>query len=234
MKTNKVILTTVIATFMLLPLLNSAGGLPIGAALSSISTESVPFSATKKTRFPKNSSAVDNSNNAIPDKLYNDLQCTQYTKPNAEQQGCLFRKFAIPGSSNMLVAVAFGGVTDWRTTVLCVVTPTGSVISTLEAYVDYFPYVAVKQFRITAQNKIIISKIVPATSTPIMFENFTSFVGQRVDVTYAINSQGKFVQISSQTFPSKTYTRSYLENENINIWDDNSSVVPGYQPGGGG
>ena len=238
MKTNKIISITIIVVLILLSLpcfSQEPMNVAMSFALSNTPTESVPFSATKKTRFLNGYNyPIDNSNNAIPDKLYENVQCTQYTHAGSgDQRGEFFRKFAIPGSSNVLVAIAFGGVTDWRTDVLCVATPSGNVISTLEAHVD-FAYAAVKQYRITAQNKIIISKIVPASSTPIMFQTFTSFVGQRVDVTYSINSQGQFVQVSSQTFSTKTYTRSYLENRDINIWDDNSSVVPGYQPSGGG
>jgi hypothetical protein len=234
MKAKKLTIALMVATLTLLSLPCFAG-LPIGTVLNKTPAENVPFNATKRTKFLKGYNyIIDNSNNAIPDKMYSDVQCTQYTHAgNGDRGGEFFRKFTIPNSSNMLVAVAFGGVTDWRTTVLCVVPLSGGVISTLEAYVDYYPYVAVKQFRITAQNKIVISKIVPTSSTPIMFENFTSFVGQRVDVTYTINAQGQFVQVSSQTFPAKTYTRSYLENRDVNIWDDNSAVS-GYQPSSGG
>ncbi|GHU97433.1 hypothetical protein FACS1894156_8980 [Bacteroidia bacterium] len=197
--------------------------------LSRTPVTSLPFNATKygeNVMFePETSYSINNSNNAIPDKLYDNVQCTQYIRASSDpyMNGCFFRKFAISGSSNKLVVVSFGGLTPYRTDVLCVVDPLGTVISTLEGHVETSE-VVVKQFRINAEGHIIISQIVPTTSVSIPFYTFTSFTGQRKDITYSINAKGQFVQVSEVVYVARTYTRATLENQNINIWQGGETV----------
>ena len=224
MKPINVLLRMIFATGLVLLPSFCFAQFSISEIISRMPTDPLPFSATKNTRFYDGKSyGIANSDNAIPDKLYENLQLTQYTYAHEYEviSGSSFRKFDIPNSSNKLLAVSFG-VSDYRTDVLCVVNPSGQILSTLEVAVIYYTSgdIAIKQFRIDAQGRIIVSTIVPTSTTSIPFTTFTSFTGYRKDVTYSVNAQGKFVQVSSQTFPSKTYTRSYLENRDINIWDD--------------
>jgi hypothetical protein len=202
--------------------------LPMGEVLNRTPTESIPFNATKQTAFLDRNYGID-YNSAIPDKMYDNVQCTQYTRAAEDPYmgGCLFRKFAISGSSNKLVAVSFGGASPYRTDVLCVVTPSGTIVSTLEAHITAAE-ATIKQFRINAQGQIIISQIVPTTSASIPFTTFTSFTGQRKDITYSVNAQGQFVMVDTKQYNAKTYTRAILENENINIWDG-GEVLPASQ-----
>jgi hypothetical protein len=209
-----------VITLMLLPSFCVAQ-LSIGEALNKMSTETVPFNATKtKESIYEDSNGVVNPNNVIPDKLYDNVQLTEYDHASVSPDlgASTFRKFAIPNSINKLLAVEFGGCTIWRTYVLCVVSPSGSVIDTLEAAVR-FGFIALKQFRIDAQSNIIITRIVPTSSTSIPLETFSSFSGYRLDTTYAINSQGQFVKQSEQRYVTKTYTSAYLEDKNKDIWN---------------
>ncbi|MDR3119606.1 MAG: hypothetical protein LBU44_09390 [Mediterranea sp.] len=193
----------------------------IGEVLNKMSTETVPFNATKtKESIYADSHWVDNPNNVIPDKLYDNVQLTEYNHAsvNPELGASTFRKFAIPNSTNKLLVIEFGGCTTWRTYVLCIVSPSGSVIDTLEAAV-HLGFIALKQFRIDAQSNIIITRIVPTSSTSIPLDTFSSFSGYRLDTTYAINSQNQFVKQSEQCYVTKTYTATYLEDEDKDIWN---------------
>ncbi|MDR1756065.1 MAG: hypothetical protein LBR65_03770 [Culturomica sp.] len=183
-------------------------------------TQSLPFNATKETQFKGHAYGVENQNNVIPDRLYDNMQLTQYVSASTDPElgASSFRKFMIPGSSNVLLAVSFGGATDWRTDVLCVVNTFGIVVSTLEAAVCVTD-VYVKQFRIDAQNQIIVTTIKPVSTVSIPLATFSSFSGYRQDISYVINEQGQFVQNTATTYQSKTYTRSYLMNESINLWE---------------
>lgn len=207
---SKVFLVT---SFVLLPSFCFAQ-LSLGEVIGKMPTESIPFSATKNTGFLVNQSyAVANPNNVIPDKLYDNVQLTQYDHASISPElwGITFRKFAIPNSTNVLLIVSFGGATDWRTDVACVVSPSGQVLSTLEVAVCVMD-VWVKQFRVTAQNTIIVTTISPAsTSTSsIPFGTFESFMGGRVDESYSINAQGQFVSSGRTGYWAKLYYRSYL------------------------
>lgn len=72
---------------------------------------------------------IKNSNHKIPDRLYKDFALTQFFHAvDFQDQPCrLFRKFSIPNNPNFLAVVSFGGVTDWRTDVLCVISPNGQL-----------------------------------------------------------------------------------------------------------
>ncbi|MGV8090417.1 MAG: hypothetical protein AB2L24_00945 [Mangrovibacterium sp.] len=196
----------------------------MGQIVANTPVTPVPFSAKKSGADVKFSSVysytIDNSSNAIPDKLYDNVQLTQYTRASVEPElrGVFFRKFTIPNSNKVLVVVSFGGVTDWRTDVICSVSSTDQILGTLEVAVRVTD-VWVKQFRINAQNQIIVTTIKPTSTTSIPFGTFTSFSGYRQDITYSVNSQGQFVQESVQTYPTQTYTRSYLKDRSINLWE---------------
>jgi hypothetical protein len=91
----------------------------------------------------------------------------------------------------------------------------------LEAAVFYYTSgtVALKQFRIDAQSNITITRIVPTSSTSIPLGTFTGFSGYRLDTTYAINAQGQFVKQSEKRYVTKTYTKTYLEDRDKEIWN---------------
>jgi len=218
------IITTII--FILLPFFCVAE-LSISEAINRIPTEPVPFNATKTTRTPRNYSyGLVNPNNAIPDKLYDNVQLTQYTSAVVapELGATLFRKFSIPNSNKVLIVVSFGnGYGGSKTNVLCVVNPDGTIVSTLEGTVMGCD-VHIKQFRITAQNQIIVTTIKPTSTTSIPFETFTSFYGCRQDITYSINDQGQFAQNSIQIFQPQTYARTYLEDVNYNLWEGRETL----------
>ena len=207
------------ASFVLLPSFCSAQ-LSLSEAISKVPTTIVPFDATKTRGFIRDYSfGIINPNNIISDRLYDNVQLTQYTNASVSPDlgGVIFRRFAIPNSTNVLFVVSFGGATDWRTDVMCVVNSSGQVLSTLEVTVNVMD-VYVKQFRINAQNQIIVTTIKPTSATSIPFENFTTFSGYRQDITCSINAQGQFVQSSVQTFPTQTYSRSTLADRSIDLW----------------
>ncbi|MDR3235645.1 MAG: hypothetical protein LBT48_02820 [Prevotellaceae bacterium] len=196
--------------------------------INRVPTEKIPFNSTKRTKFLALNFSFDNNNCILPDRMYNDIQLTQYTHAgnNIDQAPCIYRKFAIPGSSDVLLVVSFGGITEWRTDILCIITASGYVLDTLEAEV-FTNEMTVKQFRINAQNEIIISRIVPVSSSPVLFYSyFTEFMGYREDITYSINTSGKFVKKAEKRYRQKRYFKKDLENSDINIWDGGEFIPP--------
>ncbi|GHT78341.1 hypothetical protein AGMMS50262_20870 [Bacteroidia bacterium] len=201
--------------------------LTIGEAINKMPVTATPFNATKSgsnARFTQSNTYGIYRYTAIPDKLYDNVQLTQYTNADdPELWGTTFRKFSILNSTNVLLVVSFGGATDWRTDVMCVVNPSGQILSTLEVVICVAD-IYVKQFRITAQNQIIVTSIKPTSTTSIPFATLKNFYGYRQDIAYSINAQGQFIQGSVQTYKSKTYTRSYLWDEDINLWEGGETL----------
>jgi hypothetical protein len=216
----------VVTAFVLLPSFCFAQ-FSISEVIGKMPTTSVPFNATKKTGFLDGHSYwVVNPNNAIPDKLYDNLQLTEYTSASVDPElgAGSFRKFSVPNSTNTLLIVSFGGATDWRTDVACVVSPSGQVLSTLEVAVCVAD-VWVKQFRINAETNITVTSIIPTSTASIPFGTFTRFEGRRTDASYSINTAGQFVSSGFKPlYNSKTYTRSYLEGTS-ELWEGTETYV---------
>jgi hypothetical protein len=198
--------------------------LPISEVIDNVATSSVPFNATKRLKLPLGSLtySITNQDKTIPDKLYHNIQLTEYEHASiAPELGAVFtRKFAIPNSNRFLIVVTFGhGYGDNDVHVLCVANPDGTIVSTLIGTVmGRASYV--KQFRINEYNEIIVTSIVPTSTVSIPFETFTSFEGTRHDITYSIDASGQFVEESKgRIYGSRVYTRSYLEDESVNLWE---------------
>lgn len=228
MKTRVIFLTFIFITNLVLLPFYCYAQLPINEALSKIPASSVPFNVIKALKLPSgyHSYYILNPNNTISDKLYENVQLTQYVNASVDPElgAELFLKFTIPNSDKVLIVVSFGhGYGGDETQMLCVVNSNGTIINTLEGTVmgaDAY----VKQFRITAQNQIIVTSIKPTSTTSIPFETFRYFVGYRQDITYSINAQGQFVQNSVQTYQPKVYTHSYLGREDINLWEGGETL----------
>jgi hypothetical protein len=192
----------------------------LSEALGRVPATPAPFEVVRGAKYP-NSSGIINPNNVISGRLYDNVQLTQYVSASItpELDAVLSLKFTIPNSNRVLAAISFGhGYGGNKTDVLCVVNPNGTISSTLEGTVMGAD-VYIKQFRINAQHQVIVTTIKSVSTVSIPLETFTSFSGYRQDITYSVNSQGQFVQVSTQTYPTKTYTRSSLESKSINLWE---------------
>lgn len=226
MKSHYFLLKLSLAIFFMSFFSVSFAQISVKEALDKMSTEPAPFSATKKTKFIYNNNfKIINQDNTIPDNMYDNIQLTQYfhaREDYSELGGETFRKFSIPGSSNKILIVSFGGDTDYHTSVLCIVSPSGIVLDTLEGEIS-FGGIYVKQYRIiNPQSNITVTRIVPTSSTSISFNSdplFTSFTGYRLDTIYSINSLGRFVKQSKKSYKTKTYTRGYLEDTSKDLWN---------------
>lgn len=216
MKTTKFLVFTMLCICFTLP---SKAQYSVKEAFSKIAFSSLPFTAAKGTLYSQ-SVGISNPNNVMPDKLYKNFQCTDYFSANSDSElkPALIAKFQIPGTSWLLGAVAFGGITDSQTIDLIVIDNAGNIKSSLVAEVMW-GWLPAKQFRITNNGKIIISKLVPTSSQSVSFVNFSQMSAYRIDEIYGINSLGQFIKENETKFSTKNYTKSLLDNEKTNIWD---------------
>jgi len=189
-----------------------------------------PFLATRRTDFLSPECDID-GHPLISERLYKNLQLTELVKipGGMSVDRRVFRTFAIPGTGNRLAAVShvYGNVTIsslTRTDVLCIVTPQGEVLDTLEAAVRAGSN-AVKQFRIDLNKQIVVSHIVPVSSASIpATSSFVSVMANRYDNVYII-SDGKFVQVARLLYRHRSYTRDDLQNLDKNLWQNSSDML---------
>ena len=189
------------------------------SAFEKISFINLPYEAGKNN-LRIQSVGITNPNNVIPNKLYKDFQCTDYVLASSEPElnPILFGKFQVPNSNWIIGAVTFGGATDLQTTNLIVVDKQGNIKSVLESEIQ-FGLIASKQFRIASDGKVIITKLVPTSSTSVKFCDFNQISAYRVDESYLINSSGIFVKEGEKKYGTKNYTKSQLDTMNNDLWE---------------
>lgn len=200
---------------------------------NAMSTEKLPFDGTKQAGFitshgtpisnlaltESNTYPIENNYKIIPEKLYSNVQLTASLA--VPQKGKFFRKFKL-SNDNYIVVVSFGGAgatlvtAAGRTDILCLVDKNGNILSTLEGMVAG-KGMTVKQYRITENGTIHISRVVPSSSTSLRFEDVTSFTGIVETVSYSI-ANNKFTGMAGSGTATKTFTKELLSDQSKNVW----------------
>ena len=107
----------------------------------------------------------------IVGRIYDDLQCTKFDIFNYEEYSDLspdvYLKIKIPNSTNLLSALCFEGATPYNTEVMFTIDAQGNVIDTLEVKMRNSG-LAIKEYRITKDLKIIISRLRITSSQPLL------------------------------------------------------------------
>jgi len=176
--------------------------------LDNTPTSNLPFSIGKKTGFLDGYNDIP-VNHAIVDRIYKNVQLTQFTNIAAQKRGKFLRRFSLSGG-NSLVVVRFGSGSD-ITDVLCIVNSAGTVLNTLEATVTVDD-MRVKGCNIVSSSMIYIYQVVPSSATSLPFENLTSFSGSVRTTIYSISgsSFGSGSVVNPGT--TKTFTRNLLSD----------------------
>ena len=215
----RTIKTLALIMFCACSILSAKAQYSVQSAFEKIKFINLPYEAGKNN-LRIQSVGITNSNNVIPNKLYKDFQCTDYVlaSSNPEFNPILFGKFQVPNSIWIIGAVTFGGATDLQTTNLIVVDKQGKIKSVLEAEIQ-FGMIAAKQFRITSDGKVIITKLVSTSSTSVKFYNFNQISAYKVDETYSINSSGIFEKEGEKKYATKNYSKSQLDTMDNDLWD---------------
>ena len=179
----------------------------------------LPHKESKITRHRRRY-GLDNTSGQIPNRLYENLQCTQYVMTDENQLlPAAIAKFKTMDEDICMVAIHFGGSTHLRTVVLITINANGEILDSLEVE-SGFETVYIKQFRILEDGKVIVTSIKPKQQESIPYNGFKSFVGNRVDCTYRLE-RGKFILEGERVFEEQTYEEELLEKKNFNLWYDN-------------
>ena len=165
----------------------------------------IPYKGEKHDLRDKGATGVYHADGKLDDRLYTNVQLTEWRNacehPAESPESC--HDFILPGRNIHLLKITFGGVTDWRTDVLLSVTPEGEIL-------DQMP-VAV----------MVYDRLEPVSKVSIPLSDFASFTANRVDRTYEINSDGKYVLVDTKRYKVKTYTLEMLQDEDYNIYSGN-------------
>ena len=117
---------------------------------------------------------------------------------------------------------------DFRTSILASVAPDGSITDNLDASVfslSKFGMATIMQYRIAANGDVIISRIVPTSSTSIPLGDLKDFHGYRQDTTYRLDQDGKFQVVGVVRFVPQLYTAQMLSAADYHVWNGNETPI---------
>ena len=185
----------------------------------------LPYPYPQPEKIPVKFS-VDNSQVKIPNRVYKNIQCTEYdfAFDNPHPHGARsYAKFQLPQQEGSLLAIHLGHRFS-RTHILVSVDSDGNVLDTLEVAV--MGKVCIKEYRILTDGQIIVTTIKPKQeeSIPLDFAPFEPFVGNRIDCTYIVEN-GKFVLKKEQRYADRTYTYELLSDGDSKLWDGNEQLL---------
>lgn len=190
--------------------------------LQRLPDRSIPYQGEKHDYRDKGATGVYRGYSNLIDRLYTNVQLTEWRDAcdNPAEFPTSCHDFILPGDDIHLLAISFGGVTDWRTDVLLSVTPDGKILDQMPVAVMAISrgIIPVMQYAITSDAKIIVYRLEPVSDVSIPLSDFTSFTAQRVDRTYEVDQNGKFVLVNTVRYRPRTYTREMLEEREYNIY----------------
>lgn len=204
------------ALFVLLiyPMVSIAQITTVKQALDAISYSKLPYKNSKGIPFSILGEFPVN-NTGISDKLYKDVQYTQFINASSsvDLSPSLYLKIDIL-NNYILGAVTFGGASDYEVDRLFISDKMGNIKSSLDVSVS-FAGISIKQYQLTKDYKLVISQLV--FSSPIQFSKLItsngSFEAYRIDATYSMVN-GQLKKEKEVKYPTKMYTRQQMMDRN--------------------
>ena len=187
-------------------------------ALDKVVYRTLPFS-NEQTKSIHRKWPIINTNNLISDKLYTNFQLTEYffARDIDEMRINLVTKFKLRNSLTLAILDVY--CNDPMKFCLITIDNSNNIKSTLEVGVKC-GLTKCKQFRITADEKIIVMQLVTTETTSVQIAGFSKVTGYITETVYHIDASGKFVEESKkQCTGIRTFTREQLENPSTNLWN---------------
>ena len=189
----------------------------------------LPFECIKMAPWGKPGYGISNLEiDNLPLFTYTDLGLTQ--KTTYETSATIFRRFPYSEGSFELLALRIGA-SDPNKDVLITLDQNGDLIDFVEVgvYTTTNGFLYIKQWRIDNDKNIIVTWIKIDSAVPIsVFSKFGSVQGQRIDEYYSIDESGYFHLDKEIKYKPQTYTQSYFEDCNKELWDGDEVVLSGF------
>ena len=194
-------------------------GFDLRTAIPLVETENFPLDFGRNSIFFADHH-LDNPNNVIPDKIYENFQLTEYfnARDNIDTGLDLCCKCKL-GSDLYLCLIRVGGIIEPATYVLTSVNSNYRVVQSLEAGVTY-ARAYIKQFRITDNLEVYVYRLVPTStaSIPLGAKSVEAYVTETV---YTIDMAGQFILKTPEKRVSntRTFSSDELENGTFDLWE---------------
>lgn len=207
-----------IAIFVLISSVSYAQDYSLKFGLSQIPFANLPYKDRYLPGGRTDGYIIDFDPN-IEGKMYEDLQCQQYSLAKNDQDFMPQVYLKVKLSNGLyLGALSFGGCTEYRTDVLFVSDMNGNVKDTLESCV-LNGELAVKQYEVKSTEEVIIYQMIFEMPMSLKWTEYSgkakALIGHIKKTTYRISSEGKFVKVNEQKTGTKGVTPYMLTTKNL-------------------
>ena len=195
-------------------------GFDLRTAISYIGKSNLPFDFTKEGDL-YSSYHLNNPNNVIPDKMYENFQLTEYFNARDNIDTGLDLCFTCKlGSDLYLCLIRVGGIIEPATYVLTSVNSSYKVVQSLEVGVTY-ARTYIKQFKIGDNRDVHIYRLVPTSTASVPFDTFNYVEAYVTETVYTIDMAGQFILTTPEKRVSstRTFSRDELENMTQDLWE---------------
>lgn len=206
-----------IAIFVLISSVSYAQDYSLKFGLSQIPFANLPYKDRYLPGGRTDGYIIDFDPN-IEGKMYEDLQCQQYSlaKNNQDFMPQVYLKVKL-SNGLYLGALSFGGCTEYRTDVLFVSDMNGNVKDTLECCVLNGDF-AVKQYEMKSTEEVIIYQMIFESSDLMPYTKYYKSKPVKAYIrktTFQISADGKFIKTGEQNTNVSTFQSSLLQEHNL-------------------
>lgn len=190
----------------------------------------VPFNGSRTPVKGVLGSSIKVNDGVLSRKVYSNAQLTEWwdMKDHSDMSYYCNLQFDNPAHQNNYLLISLNDAGDFRTRILASVDPDGNINDFIDARItsaSKYGTAAIMQYRITANGDVIISRIVPTSTTSIPLGDLKDFHGYRQDTTYRLDQNGKFQIINTVKFVPQLYTAQMISAQDYNVWNGNETPV---------
>ena len=206
-------------------------------AMARVKVQNPPFDDTKISRTILGQ-GIEVNDGELSRKIYSNVQLTEWWDMKKSVDAVYYCWFQIgnPSHDNKYFFISLNDMGDCWTYIMASVSPDGKIDDWIDAYVlgsaylktdtqRPFRYPVIMQYRVLANGDVVISRIVPTSSTSIPLDDLKDFHGYRQDTTYRLDQDGKFQTVSIVKYTPQLYTVQMLSAEDYHIWNGNETPV---------
>ncbi len=199
-------------------------------AMARVKVIDAPFNGTGTKVDGVFGCSLEVNDGVLSRRVYSNAQLTEWLdmKDYSDMDYYCRLQFGNPAHQNNYFDISLNDIGDFRTGILASVTPGGNITDNIDASVfseSKFGMATIMQYRIAANGDVIISRIVPTSSTSIPLGDLKDFHGYRQDTTYRLDQDGKFQVVGVVKYTPQLYTVQMLSDPDYHVWNGSETPV---------
>ena len=199
-------------------------------AMARVTVTNVPFNGARTTVGGVLGCSLEVDDGVLSQKVYSNAQLTEWwdMKDYSDMDYYCSLQFDNPSHQNNYFYISLNDAGDFWTCILASVDPDGNITDHIDACVisdSKLGPATIMQYRIAANGDVIISRIVPTSSTSIPLGDLKDFHGYRQDTTYRLDQDGKFQVVGVMKYTPQLYTVQMLSDPDYHVWNGSETPV---------